>query len=1195
VRRLAVLVVAVGLAATPVATSFATHAGDLAGHWRLDAIEQPGNESPDSSGHGKTLDVTEGVEVVAGRHDNAFAFDDGSGQQATTSSSTFLQEQQVTVSAWVKRSGDPGDLRYIVAKRGDVDCSASAYALVTRNGGIAFYVYEGDIRVFSPSSSGDVFDGEWHLVTGMLDGDQVRLYVDGALVGANGGGTDIDYEGFPDYGDLSIGNYPAPTECANAVFPGAIDDVRVYGRALTGDEVSALYGEPAPPPPPPPAPPPPDGGGGGGAGGGAPPPGPLTASFSARGASSTMQFALLDARGSAGASRLRWDVDGNGTDDVECGGDEPVLAVRMLRAGTYDARLTAVAADGRTSSATQALAIAGRTPGSGILRRTPDVTACSKSPDFLLTGNVCAERVHFGIVEAKGCMTRVTTREEVPAAERRVVDEYYANLQLSKITQAICNKGLPQCPDLVAKEKGLDLLVARGPVTINGLRFTPSGGAAIVVFPQLQRVVSSRAALSIGNVPVRPAASVDLPLKSQTLSVRGNPTGSIRLFSFDAARSLPSIGGFNLTGQLDLTLRRQRERRFLEAKVNLALPAAFNLFGGSPPTGGVTLTANNDSNGFILGRLAISVPEAHLGSIRLTGLSFTYDASGDAEAQCPRQWWKATARVYLGSTGTEGGFDFHPPPSQNGIAFCAGGFHSFGGAVEFGTSLPPPQPFPGVFINRIGFATQLDPFLLRGEMTVTAAQLSEVKGVLFMAFPSPSRPYTLTTADAGTQFQRFANTRFVSPTFGVGGTFGLRVPALGTLPFGNAYFLFSAPESLAIGGGVTVPAPGLLLRAGVDGDFRLSRGLFSVYGRAEACIAGGLGCIGAEAWVTNIGVVACGNIADELHPGAGLKWGEVWPTIWLVDGCKPSHYWPNLNARAAQGAPTTFSVAEGETTKNVRLGGAPEVEVRGPDGESVSTADADYAEGATIKVLRQAEGNMTWIGVGPAKPGRYTIRPLPGSPAITSTAETRPGDDAPITVRVLGPPRAAQATRRPITLRYDVGEAEGRSVEFFERGDGILRPLGVARGARGRLRFTPTIGPAGQREVVARPAIDGVPAPELVVARFAAGPPPRAARPGRLRVRRRGRTVVASWRRARNARAYAVVLEQRSGAQVVRELPRTARSVRFRGIAATQRGTVTVRSQGPLSDWSRPATARFRATRRARSPFRDFSKLGRRR
>jgi hypothetical protein len=168
---------------------------------------------------------------------------DGAGGQVRIPSAAGLETPAVTVEAWVKRSGSPGAFKHIVAKGASM-CMAASYALYSGpNGGIQFYVSSGSGTSFtrSPDGGAGVWDGQWHLVTGTFDGSTTRLYVDGAEIGSGTPTTDpIDY-GALDTRDLFVGRYPG---CDNHDFDGAIDDVRIYGRALTAAEVAqegALY------------------------------------------------------------------------------------------------------------------------------------------------------------------------------------------------------------------------------------------------------------------------------------------------------------------------------------------------------------------------------------------------------------------------------------------------------------------------------------------------------------------------------------------------------------------------------------------------------------------------------------------------------------------------------------------------------------------------------------------------------------------------------------------------------------------------------------------------------------------------------------------------------------------------------------------------------------------------------------------
>src|SRR4051812_35569143 len=220
---------------------------------------------------------------------------------------------------------------------------------------------------------------------------------------------------------------------------------------------------------------------------------------------------------------------------------------------------------------------------------------------------------------------------------------------------------------------------------------------------------------------------------------------------------------------------------------------------------------------------------------------------------------------------------------------------------------------------------------------------------------------------------------------------------------GNAAAMYSYPDFLAFAGAVRVTVPGMSIEGGVNGWSQVAKRKFEFAGHVTACIAGLKPfCIGAEGMAGSRGMSACGSFAG-LHPGGGLLWGH-WPTIWLIDGCKPSRFWEKFDARASADR-VTFTVKKGERAKNLKIpgtGGAPSVKVTAPGGESVSTAGTTFARSAHLVVLRQNEGKVTWAGVKDGKPGTYVIERLPGSPGIGRLGQTRPGYDTDIAARVTG-------------------------------------------------------------------------------------------------------------------------------------------------------------------------------------------------
>jgi Concanavalin A-like lectin/glucanases superfamily len=224
-------------------------------HWRMD--EASGQVVRDASGGG--LDAVLGTSSgpdgadparIPGRWGGALSFD-GS-DRVTIPDRPVLEPARISVEAWVRRAGSPGQYRYVLSK-GGATCFASSYGLYSgAGGGLAFYVSDATRFVPSPAvAPAGIWDGRWHHAVGTFDGAHVRLYVDGAQVGA---GIPVDLE--IKYGLQStmplIGSYLGSCELP---FSGDIDEVRVWNEALAPGQVAGYaaggpdaVGPPLPPP-----------------------------------------------------------------------------------------------------------------------------------------------------------------------------------------------------------------------------------------------------------------------------------------------------------------------------------------------------------------------------------------------------------------------------------------------------------------------------------------------------------------------------------------------------------------------------------------------------------------------------------------------------------------------------------------------------------------------------------------------------------------------------------------------------------------------------------------------------------------------------------------------------------------------------------------------------------------------------------
>jgi len=91
----------------------------------------------------------------------------------------------------------------------------------------------------SPSTDGDLSDGNWHHVAWVRSGtgaNEFEFFSDGVSLGTTTISTD-----FVGHDNLGIGSFNGAEN-----FPGDIDDLRLYNVALSSSEIATLAGMEAP-------------------------------------------------------------------------------------------------------------------------------------------------------------------------------------------------------------------------------------------------------------------------------------------------------------------------------------------------------------------------------------------------------------------------------------------------------------------------------------------------------------------------------------------------------------------------------------------------------------------------------------------------------------------------------------------------------------------------------------------------------------------------------------------------------------------------------------------------------------------------------------------------------------------------------------------------------------------------------------
>lgn len=191
------------------------------------------NNANDSMGgnNGTTVGDTA---FVAGKVGQAFSFD-GAGDYVTIPDHPSLNPTAaITVDAWIF-SNNTSYAPPIVKKTDD----ASGYALELSQDSsqVLFWVNlgSGGSGGWFSSPAGGLTRGIWTHVAGVYDGTSVSLYMNGQLIGSTPApGAILPSTNNP----LNIGwDSSQPTR----FFSGLIDEVEIFNRALTAQEIAAIY------------------------------------------------------------------------------------------------------------------------------------------------------------------------------------------------------------------------------------------------------------------------------------------------------------------------------------------------------------------------------------------------------------------------------------------------------------------------------------------------------------------------------------------------------------------------------------------------------------------------------------------------------------------------------------------------------------------------------------------------------------------------------------------------------------------------------------------------------------------------------------------------------------------------------------------------------------------------------------------
>jgi hypothetical protein len=207
----------------------------LVAHWKFD--EGSGTFASDATGLGHGGTLLGGASWTAGQLGGALSLDGIDGRVEASESTALRLAWDKTLALWIKKHAEPAGYPHIFGK-GGASYYGRGYHLWDDTGAGARLIWEQGYASGAPTSlfsTTALSTNQWYHVAGVIEGSRIRLYLNGTLDAAGSlSGTPVARTDPVRMGHLSGFTH----------FPGLLDDVRVYHRALSAGEIAGLAARP---------------------------------------------------------------------------------------------------------------------------------------------------------------------------------------------------------------------------------------------------------------------------------------------------------------------------------------------------------------------------------------------------------------------------------------------------------------------------------------------------------------------------------------------------------------------------------------------------------------------------------------------------------------------------------------------------------------------------------------------------------------------------------------------------------------------------------------------------------------------------------------------------------------------------------------------------------------------------------------
>ena len=208
-------------------STFIDFDGSLVSWWRMDDSNGSANSVVDYLGRNNGTAQGDAVQTL-GYMGKGFEFDGADDSINLGNPSSLNITGNLTISSWVKINEFPIGHPAVVRKN-------NAYALRFKQSDttLGFFIYnDSGVQVLS-STKTSWNSGEWYYISGTYDGSNLRLYING-----------VEDNSLPVSGSIitSADNVAIGSSGAGGgYFNGIIDDVMIFNRTLSAEEIRGLY------------------------------------------------------------------------------------------------------------------------------------------------------------------------------------------------------------------------------------------------------------------------------------------------------------------------------------------------------------------------------------------------------------------------------------------------------------------------------------------------------------------------------------------------------------------------------------------------------------------------------------------------------------------------------------------------------------------------------------------------------------------------------------------------------------------------------------------------------------------------------------------------------------------------------------------------------------------------------------------